>query len=177
MTHVMRNEVSTRSGILFNFVNIDQDNILLDDIVWSLSMICRFAGSCSFFYSVAEHSVNVGSCLPNHLRKAGLMHDAAEAYIGDIVTPIKQHCQLIQEIEDNVLKAIFNKFEITWPSESEWLSIKDADKRMLAREALVLVPHSETWDYLKDIDPAKRLIIGFSPESARERFLEKFKEW
>jgi hypothetical protein len=55
-----------------------------------LARINRFNGATSRPVSVLEHSLAVASILPDHLRLAGLLHDAHEALIGDIAVPVQE---------------------------------------------------------------------------------------
>lgn len=82
------------SGNWFDILNPTRDAVDIEDIARSLSMQCRFNGHLPSFYSVAEHSVRVYDYLNIEMKApelalAGLLHDAAEAYIGDMVYPLK----------------------------------------------------------------------------------------
>ena len=70
----------------------DEETLCVEDIAHALALTCRFGGHCSEFYSVAQHSCLVSDLCPDGLKLAGLMHDAAEAYLGDVVSPIKPLC-------------------------------------------------------------------------------------
>jgi uncharacterized protein len=59
------------------------------DIAHGLSLLCRFSGQCPYFFSVAEHSIYVANNLPDNLKLEGLLHDASEAYLGDLPRPVK----------------------------------------------------------------------------------------
>ena len=82
--------ISTRSGRRLYLQNPNAGQIHIDDIAHGLAHQCRFNGQTNKFYSVAQHSVMVASILPPELRLAGLLHDAAEAYLGDSVQPLKE---------------------------------------------------------------------------------------
>ena len=87
-------------------------NIL--DIAQALSMTCRYGGHCRDFYSVAEHSllvhlIGVTGNPKNNL--ALLLHDAAEAYVGDLVTPLKRVLRA-KNLEDDWLRAIEQKLDL-----------------------------------------------------------------
>ncbi|MEM4379972.1 MAG: hypothetical protein QXL01_04720, partial [Thermoplasmatales archaeon] len=80
--------IETYSGKKFDY--LAQSELDIEDIAHALSNLCRFNGHTRVFYSVAEHSVNVSSMVPPELKIAALLHDAAEAYIGDVPSPLKQ---------------------------------------------------------------------------------------
>lgn len=87
--------METASGREVNLLDPQPSSIYLGDIAHALSNQCRFNGHVRRFYSVAEHSVLVSRLIEHHfphdvqLQLAGLMHDAAEAYIGDMISPVK----------------------------------------------------------------------------------------
>lgn len=80
---------NTWRGKLLNYNSVDASMICLEDIAKGLSNICRFGGQISDFYSVAQHTLLVWHLAPTHLKRAALLHDAAEAYLGDVVKPLK----------------------------------------------------------------------------------------
>jgi len=82
--------VSTKSGRRVALLNPSPSQIVIGDIAHGLAHQCRFNGQTSKFYSVAQHSVLVASILPRELRLAGLLHDASETYLGDVVQPLKE---------------------------------------------------------------------------------------
>lgn len=65
----------------------------IDEIAHALSNICRFGGHTKVFYSVAQHSVHVARCVEEthpDLALEALFHDAPEAYLGDVIRPLKR---------------------------------------------------------------------------------------
>lgn len=96
---------NTLSGTIVDINHIDSSMIHIDDISNALSKINRFGGHTSAFYSVAQHSVLVAHMAPDHLKKAALLHDAAEAYLGDVIAPLKY-------ILGNAYKSIEREFEM-----------------------------------------------------------------
>ncbi|HQP24038.1 MAG TPA: hypothetical protein PLP16_02645, partial [Smithellaceae bacterium] len=82
--------IHTFSGIAFDLLDPKPEMILVEDIVHSLSLINRFNGAAKFPYSVAQHSLYVAGLLPPELKLQGLLHDAPEAYVGDMVSPLKK---------------------------------------------------------------------------------------
>ena len=136
--------METFSGKYFNPLNFKSDCIDLHDIAHALSLQCRFGGHCSKFYSVAEHSVNVyiimgrmrGSNSLNLV--AALLHDAAEAYIPDIIRPIKYSIPDLKKYEDKIQKVINWYYGID-KLEVDWGLVKIADNIMLESESKVLM--------------------------------------
>lgn len=134
----MSNYIETSQGIKFNFLDPSPDEINIKDIAFALANQCRFNGHVPFF-SVAEHSVAVAARLPPRLQLAGLLHDAAEAYLSDIPSPIKQHLPDYQALEKKVQDAIYKKFSVVL-SEDEVKLVKEADKDATSTEAHYLLP-------------------------------------
>ena len=112
--------ISTSIGLQFNIDKPDPESITLDDISLSLSRIPRFAGKTNpklYAYTVAQHSVFVATLVA----KAGgtradigcaLLHDAAEAYVMDMPSPIKSRMAGYKEIEDRVQRVINAKYGV-----------------------------------------------------------------
>lgn len=82
--------MQTSLGIRFPLEYPCFTRITIGDLASALSKVCRFNGHTVGFYSVAEHSVIVSQNVPTEHRLWGLLHDAHEAYIGDIITPLKK---------------------------------------------------------------------------------------
>lgn len=90
MIHICEAMLNSK-GVLYNPFDLTPADVDPQDIAHSLSNLCRFGGRCTPFVSVAHHSMAVAWLCPPELRLAALLHDAAEAYIGDIPKPIKRH--------------------------------------------------------------------------------------
>lgn len=160
------------SGIDFFFLTPNPDDILVEDIAHTLSLLCRFGGHCKEFYSVAEHSVRCSNIVaPEHAFEA-LMHDASEAYLVDMPRPIKNVLKEYKKIEINLDKVIRNKFGL--PEEMSE-QVHWADNVMLATERRDLMPPTATpWVWLPE--PYGPTIKPMSPKEAQVAFLERFKE-
>ena len=147
------------------------DSIHLEDIAHGLAYQCRFNGQTSEFYSIAQHSLMVADLVPPELRLAALLHDASEAYLGDVVKPLKALLPNYKDIEKNVEVLIARHFGI--PLEIMFdPRIKEADMIALATEKRDLMPHSaEDWSYLRGFDPLPDAIDPWNPAQAKRSFL------
>ncbi len=164
--------VSTFSGNRFYPLVPHIEQVAIEDIAHGLAYQCRFNGQTREFYSIAQHSLIVASLVPSRLRLAALLHDAAEAYLGDMVKPLKVLLPEFSALEESVTDIIASTFGIDF---SDYDPIKRADLIALATEKRDLMPHSvETWDYLELIPTLPEAIIPMSPGEAKIRFLEKF---
>ncbi len=108
----MNPTICTVNGSYFNFVDVKPNVIFIDTIARALSNLCRFNGQIEKFYSVAQHSVLCSYIVPEEFAMQALFHDAAEAYIGDITTPLKILLHDYREIEKRVEFDIFKKLGI-----------------------------------------------------------------
>lgn len=149
--------VRTNSGRYVNILKPDPDDILIEDIAHQLSNICRFGGIVNHHYSVAEHSIWVSHQCKNEL--AGLLHDASEAYLQDIPSPLKKHLPGYMKIEKRFQKVIAKKFGIKYPFPQD---VNEADKMALEFEFANYVLDD------KNVDLPKRDI--------KQLFLDRFNE-
>lgn len=148
------------------------EEIFIEDIAHALSMQCRFNGMCSDFYSVAQHSYLVSyACDPDDAFW-GLMHDASEAYLGDMISPLKEYMKEYKRAEGRVMRAVCKKF---YMDEREPDSVIHADRVLLATEKRDLTkPEAAPWGLA--YKPLATKIVGLSPSTARTLFLERFHE-
>lgn len=103
----------TTSGKVINLFDPDPKMIDIEDIASSLSKLCRWGGNLPRFYSVAQHSCLVAWIAPGELQFAALMHDAAEAYAGDVIRPIKGLLsKAYDDIEARLMQAICTRFQL-----------------------------------------------------------------
>lgn len=120
------------SGLLINLKQPTVEMICIDDIASALSKICRFGGHSNDFYSVAQHSVLVAKLAPEYLCREALLHDAAEAYLGDVIKPLKNLIgSAYEDIEHRFMVAICKKFNL---SVDNLYEIKKYDKQALSLE-------------------------------------------
>lgn len=124
-------KIRTYSGKYIDPFNPNPDDICIEDIAHALSNQCRFAGHTQRFYSVAQHSLFVMNVVHTKYKLQALMHDASEAYLLDIPTPIKMKLPAYKAAEDGLMIAIAAKFGFDWPM-SEY--VKNADRYALEAE-------------------------------------------
>lgn len=165
--------ITLASGHVFDFLDPEGSLFDIEDIAHGLAHVCRYAGQCRDFYSVAEHSILVSEVVEEYKFEA-LMHDASEAFIGDVTRPLKQLLPEFKRIEANVEDAIVNRFGLNRRSKA---SIKRADLRVLAAEqAQVMAPGTADWAVAAGIVPAPVQIRYLSPREAKAAFLARFRE-
>jgi len=157
-------------------LDLRPEDIDIEEIAHSLSNLCRFGGHCKQFYSVAQHSVLVSNqCSPEN-RLVGLLHDATEAYCGDIVRPLKQHLPGFGIIENGVWTAIAAKFEIPFAIPEE-IAREDA-RALLAEKRDLLTHHEHKWEFpqcaFPDLIPNPETIEPWPPRNAESVFLSVF---
>lgn len=178
--------VRTYSGKSVYPFNPSKEQFCIEDIAQALSNQCRFNGHLTEFYSVAQHSVYVSRMLRGEHRLFGLLHDAAEAYISDIPTPVKRFLPAeLHRVEDNIMTHIADQFGFEL-SKASCEAVKRADYYLLCAEARQLHPDFknffEAWDIgpdimampptpLNGIDPEFR---PWMPKDAKRNFINEF---
>lgn len=168
--------IKTYTGSYFNFLEPESSLICIEDIAHALSNTCRFGGHCSEFYSVAQHAVLVSYLVPVELAWQGLHHDDAEAYIGDIPTPLKRLLPDFRAIEKKIeheISKIFGLPEYLHPS----VKIADLQALMLEREVLIKKDDGILWECFEGISvPTPRNIIPLKPKDAEKLFFDRVTE-
>jgi hypothetical protein len=161
------------------------EDVDIRDIAHGLSNICRFGGHVREFYSVAQHTVLVSLEVERSMRDrfggefpeialwlttAALHHEDAEAYIGDMVRPLKIDMPAFSAVE----------FEIIERAIAPFLGLDDdlfSDDSITCADILLLA--TEARDLMGDPEWARRLpkqddrIEPMSPRDAREYFLHR----
>lgn len=167
--------IQTHTGKQFFPLDPSPDQVDIEDIAHALSMQCRYAGHCDSFYSVAQHSVLVSRMVPQEHALCALLHDATEAYISDVPSPVKHGIKEFCDLEDRIWRlAIAPKFDLpqTLPKE-----VKEADYKILAVEKRDVVrDHGYDWG-LGDIDVSlEPKIHPLHHQLARSLFMNRFHE-
>lgn len=161
------------SGRHFDFLDPDGSEFTIEDIAHGLAHVCRYAGQCREFYSVAEHSILVASVVDDFAYEA-LLHDAAEAFIGDITRPLKQLLPDFKAIEASVEGAIVRRFGIRSGFKA---TVKAADLQVLAAEQMqIMAPGCADWAAEAGISPSNVVVRHLAPMTAKAEFLRLFEE-
>lgn len=159
--------IITYSGKKFNYFEPNVDQVETIDIAKGLAYKPYFGGQTPKFFSIAEHCLLVNDLLPpkvpREIRLAALLHDAAEAYIGDMLSPIKAHLPLYCTVEDAILQAVFKKFNL---EVSLLRDIKYYDLKAQEIEYDVFYNNNRTY-YIKYL----------SPDGALTRYLDELIKW
>jgi 5'-deoxynucleotidase YfbR-like HD superfamily hydrolase len=172
--------LQTVSGRWVNPFEPDPDQLDPGDIARALANQCRFGGHCRVFYSVAQHSVIVSRLVEEHGGDAedvfaALMHDAAEAYLGDMPHPLKHRSPLgaaFRAAEDHLERAIRDRFRIK-PTVPE---VKRADRALLATERRAFSAETWHWPELDGVEALDVELTAWSPDEAASAFAERFAE-
>lgn len=150
----------------------------IEDIAWSLAHQCRYNGHTKLFYSVATHCILVAFFLPQSLKLEGLLHDASEAYLTDLPSPIKQQMPEYRKIEAKVEAAIETQYRLIKSP-----LVKEADDYVFQLEAALVMggaigakfalgpSYRRAYVEREIIDAANR-----TPASEAQRFLSVYNE-
>jgi hypothetical protein len=173
--------IRTLSGRYIDLANPSPDDVDIRDIAGALSKICRFGAQVERFYSVAEHSVHcalvaIQDGLPPDGVLAVLMHDAAEAYTGDMVKPLKIMMPDFRKVEDAVEAAIASRFAIDF---ARWKAkTREIDLGMLFAERWALFSR-DSFVWTNETESRLLSVVPdcWSPAEAQERFLQVFNNY
>ena len=162
----------TFTGLTVDPTHLKSDGIDVEDIAHALANLCRFGGHSSRFYSVAQHSVLVALSVPPADAMWGLLHDATEAYLGDVIMPLKQQLPTYRAMEHVAQLAVAERFGL--PREIPE-SVHTADMRMLATEARDIVRNGVDLRHIPTAKPYGHFVIEpWSPRDAKIEFLRTF---
>lgn len=147
----------TYSGRVFDLVNPTPDMVRIVDVAMGLANQCRYNGQIGNFYSVAQHSCEVSIEVQTRLlamgrphltvlrgAMMGLLHDAAEAYVGDVISPLKHLFPDFGVIEDRIFDTVLLALDQTWLPDLADL-VDGVDKGAFAQESVELRGASLSW--------------------------------
>lgn len=167
--------IRTAHGGYFDIVNPDPGAVEIRSIAAALSKICRFGGHTIAFYSVAEHCVLASNMALRDgvgldASLAILLHDAAEAYIGDMVRPLKRIVPQYREIELRIESAIQAAFRVDFAKHHE--AIQKYDRIMLKAEKHSMWPDDKTeWEGFQEVETRNVVLLYQEPLQAEHLFL------
>lgn len=164
--------ILTIKGSYFDFEQPARSRIDVEIIAHALSHLCRFTGHCRSFYSVAQHAWLVSQLVPPQFAYQALHHDDAEAFVGDMSSPLKKMLPGYKEIEHRVEQAVFRRMGLPDTLAPE---VKRADLVALRTEQRDLM-HIEggQWPSLAGIEPIDGYFIDpVSPEEAKQMYLNR----
>lgn len=144
------------------------------DIAHALSLLCRYGGHVQAFYSVAEHCVLMSEAVASENALWALLHDATEAYVGDLIRPLKHAMPAYRTAEDRLMTVICDRFGIGYDCPAE---VKAADNRIMRdeRDALMKAPPLP-WSSIEDVPALGVPIGGWEPAYAERRYLDRLAE-
>jgi len=155
--------IETVSGMLVDPWDPDPTQIHIADIALGLSRVARFGGHTNRNWSVAQHSIMVAQRLPPELQLTGLLHDATEAYMGDLIRPFKKRCPNYMVGEERLARCIAERFGLQYPWHPE---VKKVDDEVLLLERRMLK--------LGDTSVALGPLALLTQEGVRKEFMQLF---
>lgn len=166
--------ITTASGVRVVLLDPHPDTLLIEDIAHALSNICRYTGHTGSFYSVAQHSVLASLRVTDaKFALAALMHDASEAYLGDVSRPLKQLLgRKYADLEERFEERLAQKFRYPYPFPEQ---IRGVDSDLLETEYAQLLGMEEHPLHLgnKILD---LVILPWEPHIAEQKFLARYDE-
>lgn len=163
--------IQTFTGRLIDLRHVTPDDISIKDIAHSLGCINRFNGHTLVPISVAQHSVRVSEIVSPQHALWGLLHDASEAYLGDVSRPLKHLLPKYQQMETLVTFAIARHFGLTVPIPHD---VKLADQSVLMAEKRDLMVVDRDWGFRVPVD--QQLVEPLLPAQSTELFMRRFDE-
>lgn len=176
---VVKNWINTFTGKKFYPLAPAVDEVHLVDIAHALSNQCRYTGHGKF-YSVAEHSVKLAMVLNERggsveEMKYALLHDASEAYLADIATPVKHHPDFAfyRQAEDHLQSVIFRAFKLDPNAVPPLIHELDVEIRG-SEKANIFENANADWQIGPPMPELEEISWGWSPEEAERSFLDWF---
>ena len=172
--------MTTFTGKRFYPEDPKPEDITIEDLAHALANTCRWGGHTDVFYSVAQHSVLTSLVADRPYRRGMLLHDGAEAYVGDLPRPLKRGTEmgkLFTVMEDRIQEAILaalNTEQVPKQLSVQW------DNRVLLAEADDLI--NQDWvEALRDRVKVARFPEGdriqpMAPALAERFFLNRWME-
>ena len=169
----MNDYILTYTGRRMFLANPQPHMIDLADIAHALARIGRFTGHGDRFLSVAQHCVHVSKLCPLSRSRWGLLHDATEAYLGDVSTPLKRTLRgeglacLYDGLQETWQLAISKRFQVQIADVKKW------DIISLLTEVRDNGPRGEDpWTWFPGYEPDSRPIEPWTTDRAEAEYLD-----
>lgn len=167
--------ILTYTGHFVNPLEVKPEDIYIMDIAHANSNLCRYNGHVDYFYSVAQHSIIVSQQFEDKdLQLWGLLHDASEAYLGDVVAPLKYSGEydFYLEAEENLMNVICDKFGLDreQPEEVDFVDKKLRNNEMRDLKSYMPVAHNDETMSLEFFD---FIVKPWLPQYAKYQFLKE----
>lgn len=158
--------ILTQHGNKIHYNDPEASQISIVDIAHHLGNLCRFTGGTRLFYSVAQHSMFVtfivrqllsGELTAEEQETSGyydqllaaMLHDAPEAYINDLASPLKQQIGgKYGWFEHGLSQKIFERYGVDHSYMNK--IVKDADNIAVMHERYYLLPKHPDWPVDED---------------------------
>jgi hypothetical protein len=182
MTKLGLLDITLTSGVHFSYTDPGKTFIPIEDIAHSLGNICRFAGHCRQYFSVAQHAWNCSYAVEPEFAFDALMHDTSEAFTNDLPSPLKRIFPEFKKLETTIETAVAKMHGFTYPLPE---AVHKIDRDMLALEKEHLFPNTGAWEWLEGCDisylhslvAVGELNMGLmSPSQATALFLQRYEE-
>jgi hypothetical protein len=163
-----KSSILVHSGKYLDIMDPQEDSIEIEDIARGLARQARFGGHSKVLYTVAQHSIECSLMVKDELKIEALLHDASEAYLGDIPTPYKQYMPKYLEFETNLMNVIASKYGFNWPVSDD---VHVVDRFMFQLEW----NQYSIGDKIEGVPTDNFTLL--TPEQAEKEFLRYFKEY
>lgn len=169
--------ILTFTGRIVEPFKLSMSDIDMLDIAKSLSNQCRYLGHLSTFYSVAQHC-SIGSMALKEkgygieLQKGFLLHDASEAYLCDMPSPIKSHPAMREymDYEKGLVSMIYERYGVVESRVDQivgWMDLK-----MMYTEKRDLIHTQDVWNGEEGVEPLEDAIVPLSSDDACAQYIE-----
>jgi 5'-deoxynucleotidase YfbR-like HD superfamily hydrolase len=180
--NISRAWIETYTGKKFYLLSPRIEDVDIKDIAHALSLLCRWTGHCKYHYSIAQHSYYCSLLGPEEEALYRLLHDASEAFMGDMNRPLKHFTPagfIYRKQEKVVQEIIYQSFGLDAKEPS---SVHVADNQMLYAEKKQIMSElawDTDWTFgqgAEDLGVAGIAIEEWTPEKAETMFLKRFEE-
>ena len=127
--------IRTIKGNVIDLQNFTEDSVDIEDIAWGLGRCLRYNGHIRQDYTVAHHSIIMSYAVPEQNALEALLHDAAEAYIGDLIWPFKALFPEVESFENRMALTIMDRFGVPVINTSNEQGLYEYEKSIAVREA------------------------------------------